>query len=131
MHKGKGQIRASASGAAGFSIPAESHMSVVCRAGQREGRVTQIQLEPRTGRSHQLRVQCSKRSLPIVGDQTYGNFSRNRSFAQQNESVSKKRMFLHCLETSFRYDFKGGRFQFVARAPLPDDFLGLVDQTSA
>ena len=36
-----------------------------------------------TGRSHQLRVQCAKRHLPIVGDQTYGDFPRNRDFAKR------------------------------------------------
>ena len=32
-----------------------------------------------TGRSHQLRVQCESRGLPIVGDQTYGDFERNKA----------------------------------------------------
>lgn len=30
-------------------------------------------LEPVTGRSHQLRVQCASRGLPILGDQKYGS----------------------------------------------------------
>jgi tRNA pseudouridine65 synthase len=99
-------------------VPAETRMSVVRRGG-REPRVSLLKLEPRTGRSHQLRVQCAKRNLPIVGDQTYGDFARNREFAKRADT---KRMFLHSLETSFEYEFKGQRQMFTAHAPLPAGF---------
>jgi 23S rRNA-/tRNA-specific pseudouridylate synthase len=99
-------------------IPAESQMRVV-RAGHRHPRLTLIRLEPRTGRSHQLRVQCAKRGLPIVGDQTYGDFTRNREFASM---AGTRRLFLHSMETSFDYEFAGTRHAFSARAPLPPEF---------
>ena len=99
-------------------VPAESQMSVV-RAGHRHPRLTLIRLEPRTGRSHQLRVQCAKRGVPIVGDQTYGDFARNREFIK---TAGTKRLFLHSMETSFDYDFGGTRHAFSARAPLPPEF---------
>ncbi len=103
---------------AGGHVPAETRMSVV-RVGVKEPRVALLRLEPRTGRSHQLRVQCARRGLPIVGDQTYGDFARNREFAK---AAGTKRMFLHSLQTSFDYDFDGRRHTFTATAPLPDDF---------
>jgi len=78
-----------------------------------------LRLEPLTGRSHQLRVQCAKRALPIVGDQTYGDFSRNREFARL---AGTRRLFLHSLETAFDYEFRGRRHAFAARAPLPEEF---------
>lgn len=78
-----------------------------------------VRLEPQTGRSHQLRVQCAKRHLPIVGDQTYGDFTLNRSFAK---TTGHKRLFLHSLETSFSYEFGGRTNQFKASAPLPPEF---------
>ncbi|MEO8863502.1 MAG: RNA pseudouridine synthase [Opitutaceae bacterium] len=99
-------------------IPAECKMSMV-RTSRGEPRVSLLRLEPHTGRSHQLRVQCAKRHLPIVGDQTYGNFPRNREFAKATKS---KRMFLHSLETSFDYEFNGRRHAFAAQAPLPEEF---------
>jgi 23S rRNA-/tRNA-specific pseudouridylate synthase len=99
-------------------VPAESRMSVV-RASRREPRLALLRLEPRTGRSHQLRVQCAKRGLPIVGDQTYGDFARNREFAKL---AGTKRLFLHSLETSFDYEFAGKRWTFAAKAPLPGEF---------
>lgn len=78
-----------------------------------------LRLEPQTGRSHQLRVQCATRHLPIVGDQNYGNFNLNRAFAKATQN---KRLFLHSLDTSFSYDFAGRTFHFKAHAPLPRDF---------
>lgn len=115
VDKRGGKIRAAAS--AGH-VPAESRMSVV-RAGRREPRVSLLRLEPRTGRSHQLRVQCAKRHLPIIGDQTYGDFARNREFAKL---AGTKRLFLHSLETNFDYEWKGKRWTFAAKAPLPGEF---------
>jgi tRNA pseudouridine65 synthase len=115
VHKRGGQIRTAAH--AGH-VPAESKMSVV-RIGQNQPRLTLIRLEPRTGRSHQLRVQCAKRSLPIVGDQTYGDFARNREFAKFSGT---KRMFLHSMETAFDYEFRGEKQAFAATAPLPMEF---------
>lgn len=110
-----GQIRTSA----GFGkMTAESRMKVLrTRLGVQP--LALIQLEPRTGRSHQLRVQCARRKLPIVGDQTYGDFSANRHFAKK---VGTKRMFLHSLETRFEYDWQGAHQVFAAHAPLPDEF---------
>ncbi|MBI3884369.1 MAG: hypothetical protein HY302_01365 [Opitutae bacterium] len=66
-----------------------------------------------------LRVQCATRHLPIVGDQNYGNFNLNRTFAKATQN---KRLFLHSLDTSFSYDFAGRTFAFKAHAPLPRDF---------
>jgi 23S rRNA-/tRNA-specific pseudouridylate synthase len=99
-------------------LPAESRMTLV-RADSGTPVLSLIQLEPRTGRSHQLRVQCAKRGLPIVGDQTYGNFAANRAFSRASGT---KRMFLHSLETSFEYVFGGRTQAFSAVAPLPAAF---------
>ncbi len=115
VEKRGGQIRTAAH--AGH-VPAESRMTVM-RPAHGQPRLTLIKLEPRTGRSHQLRVQCAKRGVPIVGDQTYGDFARNREFAK---SAGTKRLFLHSLETAFDYVWGGKRFHFAAKAPLPAEF---------
>ena len=119
VEKRGGMIRTAT--AAG-NIPAECRMSVT-RAGRGEPRLALLKLEPRTGRSHQLRVQCAKRGLPIIGDQTYGDFARNRAFAKQ---AGTKRMFLHSLETTFEYEWQGRSHSFSAHAPLPAEFLEWV-----
>jgi 23S rRNA-/tRNA-specific pseudouridylate synthase len=116
VRKQGGQIRTTAGAG---QIPAESRMTVIHGRGVGEGALALIQLEPRTGRSHQLRVQCAKRHLPIVGDQTYGDFRRNREFAKR---TGAKRLFLHSLATRFEYRWRGGAFTFAAAAPLPAEF---------
>ncbi len=110
-----GQIRTAAH--AGH-VPAECRMSLV-RTGVGATRLALLRLEPRTGRSHQLRVQCAKRHLPIIGDQTYGDFAHNRVFAKR---AGTKRLFLHSLETAFDYEYRGQSHTFKATAPLPEEF---------
>jgi 23S rRNA-/tRNA-specific pseudouridylate synthase len=114
-----GRIRAAADAG---RVPAESQMRVI-RARAGDPPLALIQLEPRTGRSHQLRVQCAKRHLPIVGDQTYGDFGRNRDLAKR---TGQKRLFLHSLETRFTYQWAGKEFKFTARAPLPAEFGAVI-----
>jgi tRNA pseudouridine65 synthase len=118
IRKQDGRIRA-AVGAG--NIPAECRMTLV-RTGAGATRLSLIRLEPQTGRSHQLRVQCAKRGLPIVGDQTYGNFGANRAFVRGGGS---KRMFLHSQAISFDYEFRGREHAFSAKAPLPEEFESL------
>lgn len=114
--KKAGQIRTAAG--AGF-MPAECTVKLLrMQSGSRP--ISLVQLEPHTGRSHQLRVQCAKRHLPIVGDQTYGDFARNREFAKL---AGTKRMFLHSLETAFSYEWRGQSFSFTAKAALPGEFV--------
>ena len=114
VDKRGGRIRTGAAG----NIPAEARCSVLRR---RDGQppLALVQLEPRTGRSHQLRVQCARRQLPIVGDQTYGDFRLNREFAR---ATGVKRLFLHSLSTRFSYTFDGRPQAFAATAPLPPEF---------
>jgi len=47
-----------------------------------------VRLEPKTGRTHQLRVQAALRRIPILGDSTYGDFRLNRA-------LKADRLFLH------------------------------------
>lgn len=101
------------------NIPAQTVFQLV-KHSQRAFSTSLVRLEPRTGRSHQLRVQCAKRRLPIVGDQTYGDFALNREFAK---ATKLKRLFLHSLETAFSYEFAGRSHAFKAAAPLPREFL--------
>ncbi len=114
VDKRGGRIRTGTVG----NIPAETAMRVV---EQRRGTfsLSLLELLPKTGRSHQLRVQCAKRHLPIVGDATYGDFAANRTFAK---ATGEKRLFLHSSETRFSYEWQGRKFAFHAVAPLPAAF---------
>ena len=118
--KQAGQVRTSGAG----HLPCESQMQLLRRRTAAPP-IALLKLEPRTGRSHQLRVQCALRRLPIVGDATYGDFARNREFAK---GTGLKRLFLHSVETSFDYEFGGRTFHFAARAPLPAEFETVLRQ---
>jgi 23S rRNA-/tRNA-specific pseudouridylate synthase len=115
VRKQGGRIRTTAGGG---RLPAESRMTLV-RSGGDPQRLSLIMLEPGTGRSHQLRVQCARRNLPIVGDRTYGDFAANRAFVRAG---GPRRMFLHSQSTAFEYAFGGREHPFEAVAPLPREF---------
>lgn len=114
VDKRGGQIRTHAQG----HIPSEAHMRVL-KQWRGSPSLALIELIPKTGRSHQLRVQCAKRHLPIVGDATYGDFGHNRQWARD---TGNKRLYLHSHLTSFEYEWKGRRCAFKAEAPLPEEF---------
>lgn len=118
VEKRAGQIRTTTGG----NIPSEAHMRVL-RQRKGETPLALIELEPKTGRSHQLRVQCAHRHLPIVGDATYGDFRANREFAK---ATGEKRLFLHSLMTTFVYTYASRTSTFSATAPLPPEFTTLV-----
>jgi tRNA pseudouridine65 synthase len=120
IEKRGGQVRTKAGG----NIPAEAQMKLVQPPHPRaHPPVSLIHLEPRTGRSHQLRAQCARRRLPIIGDATYGEFALNREFARR---TGEKRLFLHSLETSFEYTWNGRAHRFAAKAPLPTEFTAAL-----
>ncbi len=83
-----------------------------------------LQLRPRTGRTHQLRVQCAARNLPIVGDRTYGDFERNKAIAKAS---NLKRLFLHSSETEISFAWKGQTVNLTAASPLPESFQTLLE----
>ena len=87
--------------------------------------VSLLSLEPKTGRTHQLRVQCACHHLPIVGDRTYGKFAFNRKVAA---TIGTQRLFLHAAEIQLEFDFKGKRHTFSATSPMPTEFDVLMEK---
>ena len=78
-----------------------------------------LELSPRTGRTHQLRIQCAERRLPIIGDATYGDFRFNRECAQR---WGTKRLFLHAWRLELAFKLGSRSVSFRAEAPLPEEF---------
>ena len=73
-----------------------------------------VELTPRTGRAHQIRVQLASRGLPIVGDRKYGARSR------LDASDGRPRIALHAERIEFTHPTKPERLAIAA--PLPDDW---------
>jgi 23S rRNA-/tRNA-specific pseudouridylate synthase len=78
-----------------------------------------IQLEPRTGRTHQLRVQTSAHGHPILGDRTYGDFEFNKAVGTAR---GFKRLFLHAESTQLSFAWQGAKVDFKASSPMPKEF---------
>lgn len=69
-----------------------------------------LELQPVTGRTHQLRVQCARRNRPILGDQTYGDFEKNRQWFKQGKE--NKRLYLHSFAIELTYALGKERLNF-------------------
>ena len=92
---------------------------------------TLLDIELKTGRTHQIRVHCQAAGFPIVGDPVYG---RKKSISQMTagnpalQAVFKgvKRQMLHAYRLGFSHPADGRLLTF--EAPLPGDMVGLLDQ---
>jgi len=82
-------------------------------------RFTLIELELKTGRTHQIRVHLSHLGWPIVGDDMYGG----RPFLVEGRTVIA-RQALHAALLSFLHPITGKRMTFTA--PLRGDMAELV-----
>ncbi|MDR2200918.1 MAG: RNA pseudouridine synthase [Puniceicoccales bacterium] len=71
-------------------------------------------LQPLTGRTHQLRVQCAWRKLPIIGDKIYGDFALNGKLWTV---LPEKRLYLQSCAIEFSYKIQGKKYFFAAQIP--------------
>lgn len=82
---------------------------------------TLLDVEIKTGRTHQIRVHCAYMNHPIVGDETY-NAGRDKTVfnLEIRKAISDlNRFFLHAERLSFTHPQTGERLDF--RVELPDD----------
>ena len=86
--------------------------------------VTLMKLMPLTGRTHQLRIQCQKHGVPIVGDRSYGHFPFNREVVAHTKI---KRMLLHAAETHVHYNYQGHVRDFSVVSQLPLEFKKVLE----
>lgn len=77
-----------------------------------------LELQLHTGRTHQLRVQCAQREIPILGDTTYGDFELNKVLKKSGHS----RLCLHAHSIGIDWRWKGKMQQFQAQCSLPREF---------
>ncbi len=88
------------------------------RVIKRYGCATLVDVKPKTGRTHQIRVHFAENGYPILGDRVYGP---RRHKSDLLESVSKRlgRHALHALSLRFTHPRTGERVEF--HAEIPDD----------
>nr|NJM04008.1 RluA family pseudouridine synthase [Desulfobacula sp.] len=77
-----------------------------------------LEIDLKTGRTHQIRVHFYETGHPLLGDLVYqpGRFRKKKSRAP--------RQMLHSHRLSFRHPYSGQRMEF--KAELPEDFLGVL-----
>ena len=95
------------------------------RVLERFGLYTLVELRPRTGRTHQLRVHMAAMGHPLLGDPTYG---RNRKELRRSPLAHQLSWFhrqaLHAWVLGFVHPVTGEWLE--CRAPLPDDLEHLL-----
>jgi 23S rRNA pseudouridine1911/1915/1917 synthase len=77
------------------------------------GDVSLLEVKPRTGRTHQIRVHLAAIGHPVVGDAVYGH---DRKVAKR---LGLERPFLHAAELRFTHPMTGE--EIAIAEPLPSD----------
>ena len=116
----KGRIRVTKGKSGDFSLTSTSMQRSI---STRFGSLALLQLKPKTGRTHQLRVQCASRQLPIIGDRTYGNFELNRKI---HKATKVQRLCLHA--SKIRLFIKTGKkdIDWEVESAMPREFTRLL-----
>jgi 23S rRNA pseudouridine1911/1915/1917 synthase len=92
------------------------------------GPLTLVELTPKTGRTHQLRVHLASLGHPVLGDATYGGgVSRLKSAPPKLLGLRPlvRRQMLHAWKLGFTHPRSGEAVNW--EAPLPEDFQKVVD----
>jgi 23S rRNA pseudouridine1911/1915/1917 synthase len=87
-----------------------------------------LELDLKSGRTHQIRVHCAALHHPVIGDPLYGgrhNTVIDVGSGSKKRSVRLPRQMLHAWRLGFTHPGDGQWQQFEAE--MPDDMLGLVD----
>lgn len=121
--EGERRVRVSNEGKEAHSI-----MRLKGRWSTPQGAFSLLEVELRTGRTHQIRVHLAHLGFPILGDEKYGDFALNRDL----QKTGLKRMFLHAASMRLAHPLGGERLELAA--PLPDELnhymklLGTTDE---
>ena len=96
--------------------PACSHFRRV--AGN--GRITRVEVEIETGRTHQIRVHAAALGHPVLGDGKYGDARGDRAFLGRKAP----RLYLHAQALAFT----GANGWVQVSSPVPQEFERLADR---
>lgn len=88
-----------------------------------QSRYSLIELTPKTGRMHQLRIHLNKISHPLVGDYKYGDRFHNRMYESQFDCHN---LFLHAKQLKFKHPFT--KEDLVLKASLNKNWIKIFKQ---
>ena len=78
-----------------------------------------VAAQPRTGRTHQIRVHAANLRMPLAGDEKYGDYAFNRLM----RSYGLKRLFLHAASIGIGT----GEERMVFEAPLAPELAAVLE----
>ncbi|MDP2794659.1 MAG: RluA family pseudouridine synthase [Sulfurisoma sp.] len=84
-----------------------------------------VEVELKTGRTHQIRVHLAHLGFPLAGDDKYGDFPLNRDL----QKAGLKRMFLHAAQLKLAHPLTGEPLEL--EAPLPPDLRDFLKRLDA
>lgn len=82
---------------------------------------TLVDVDLRTGRTHQIRVHAAHAGHPLAGDDKYGDAGFNKAM----RGLGLRRLFLHARQLSISHPQSGERLDFMA--PLPPELQRVLD----
>ncbi|MEJ7616430.1 MAG: RluA family pseudouridine synthase [Pyrinomonadaceae bacterium] len=97
------------------------------RVRERFARMTLLNVEIKTGRTHQIRVHLAHLKHPVVGDELYGG-GRDQTVADvrvRQRVAALGHQFLHAERLAFRHPASDQELRF--KAPLPADLTEFLD----
>lgn len=83
----------------------------------KSGQLSLVELRPRTGRTHQLRIHCSKIGHPIIGDKLYD---------ESKKTLSHKGLFLAATSLKFLHPISNE--EIYIQTNIPSKFKALLDR---
>jgi 23S rRNA pseudouridine1911/1915/1917 synthase len=90
-----------------------------------------LEIDLKTGRTHQIRVHCTAMGHPIIGDTVYGRRRSLSRLAKENPSLyailkTAKRQMLHALHLRFNHPVTAESLSL--NAPLHEDMHAIIKQ---
>jgi 23S rRNA pseudouridine1911/1915/1917 synthase len=85
----------------------------ICKVLAFDGKLSLVEVQLITGRTHQIRVHLKHKGAPILGDPVYGAPAWNKKY-------EASRQMLHAHRLKFKHPITGVLIDL--QAPLPDDF---------
>lgn len=86
-------------------------------------KVSLVNIDLITGKTHQIRVQASSRQHHLLGDDVYGHFDLNRKL---RKDLGLKRLFLHARKLTMKHPASGQHLE--VEAPLPEELRGVLEK---
>jgi 23S rRNA pseudouridine1911/1915/1917 synthase len=99
----------------------------IYRVRKRFERFTLLNVELKTGRTHQIRVHLAWLKHPVVGDEAYGT-GRDKTIPDQqlrSEIANLHRQFLHAEQLGFRHPKTKEEVRFTV--PIPPELQAVLD----